>query len=256
VKDLTGMDPVVRALWLEHEALEKLRLTEEEKVKRSRRLADVEERQLVRARRDDTLEIEETPYQPETRTFLAGPDGAKKPTTYTAIDLTRLERKRVVRLPKPQVKKGARSLVDAELRRDPMSRWAKNSLEELYAWGPEHDGEVDLFDGLRPENRPRLGQTRAFDAVEAASGGAMWAFARERGEERPRPKDAGLVVRYVAGQLKPWEERKLSGVLRRLEDGEIRDKDGRRIVKRQRPLGNPINYADALVDLAMLEGEQ
>ena len=90
-----------------------------------------------------------------------------------------------------------------------------------------------------------------FLAIEAASGDAIKAIAKVRGKQKPGPEDAETLVRYLTGLLEPWERKRFGDTVHRLEGGEIRDANGRPILRRTQPVGNPSNMADAIVDLAL-----
>jgi hypothetical protein len=204
------------------------------------------------------IEIEEILYEPGPMEVLEGPEGEKKRRTYAkALDPGVPEVKRIAKVRETDARPGTKPLWQTLLSPDPLSPWASNPIEELYAYGPLGAREVDIFEGMRTPGHYR---SQGFAAVQAASGAALLELAKARRGTAamygPNAREARVLIHYVTNQVKPWEEKTYGPVLRKIDSGEIRDENGRPIVKRTRPLGNPETLADAIVDLALNEREE
>jgi hypothetical protein len=214
---------------------------------------DVPDSLFVRNRRDDTLEIQESVYTPGPKTFGWRERGLPTRTTWgKAIDPSMPARKLVVKAPARKVTAGSKPIWESQLYPEPLLG-SSNSIEDLYVWGPANDGEVDIFKGQRPD--VIRSRAPALDAIRAASGDALEALAEKRGEVVPGPEEAKILIRHITGQLEPWQERRFGSVLRKIDLGEIRARDGRPITRRTTPTREPKNLDEALVNLAIREKE-
>ena len=152
---------------------------------------------------------------------------------------------------KPAVLPGYEPIWKSLLYMDPLASWNDHGYG---GWAVDSNagGFVEDERGgihYRSEAKGSAG----FLAIEAASGDAIKAIAKVRGKQKPRPEDAETLVRYLTGLLEPWERKRFGDTVHRLEGGEIRDANGRPILRRTQPIGNPSNMADAIVDLALKE---
>lgn len=167
--------------------------------------------------------VPKQPNRPKTQAQLDKEDmlqlGHEGETTLAA------EREKTARL-----RRASRGLWESCFYRDPLSTWASD----------------------RSERRV----TPAFADVQATSGAALQEFATADRARGPGPKHAVALLAYMTGQLEPWQQKRYGRVVRKLDNGEIRDKEGNPIVRRAGASGNPKSMGEATVDLAFIEKEE
>ena len=223
---------------------------EREKAERLKKSVKVEP--ALRVRERSSLETEPT-VDPNGRAeefevLIPIPERPGRARVYKPLVLVGDQR---VATDKPAVLPGYEPIWKSLLYTDPLASWNDHGYG---GWAVDSNagGFVEDERGgihYRSEAKGSAG----FLAIEAASGDAIKAIAKVRGKQKPRPEDAETLVRYLTGLLEPWERKRFGDTVHRLEGGEIRDANGRPILRRTQPIGNPSNMADAIVDLALKE---